>query len=331
MKTTSSALALTLLVPLLSGSLTPPASAQPAVEIDATLRLDPSRPQGMDDIGHLLMYAPNPLEQGSSVSHWDLSASPDLLMEPSASPLVGFGQLDLTVPALQDLGWPGGSSTLTLRVQDAAGTGFNDPELGNTRRNAMEFVAQRWGQFLGSGVEINLGVSFEELPCSDNSGVLAQAGTQFIFEDFPGAPVPDTWFHGNLAESLSGQNLSLEDDPGNPDAPDIRATFNSRIDEECLAQGTRFYYGLDGNVPPGQISFVNVALHEVGHGLGFASLTNPQTGNFIEGLPDIFSRFLLDTDLNRRWHQMTVGQRRLSAVKQEIARLEVATTRSSRS
>ena len=289
-----------------------PAAAQ-GVDVAVTLRTDPDRPLGTDGNGKVLMYAPNPLEPGSSTSHWDLSATPDLLMEPSASPFLSFAQLDLTVPALRDMAWPPGNATITLRIQDAAGMGFNDPELGDERRAAMQFVVDTWGGVLGSDVEINLGVTFTELTCSENSGVLAQAGTQFIFESFPGAPVQNTWFHGALAEALSGQNLSLED-ISNPDAPDIIAQFNSRIDENCLGGGTRFYYGLDGNVPAGQISFVNVALHEVGHGLGFASISNPNTGEFFMGIPDIFDRNLFDTDLGRPWHRLNATERVASRI-----------------
>jgi|GEM_PF-4083408 len=294
--------------------LAPAAATAQGATVNATLLTDPSRPQGTDSQGRLRLHAPNPLELGSSVSHWDLIASPDLLMEPSNSPLLAFAQLDLTLPALQDLGWHPGSANITLRILDGANTGFNDPQRGAERLAAMRFVAQRWAAVLGSSVEINVGVSFQSLPCSQGSGVLAQAQAIYIFEDFPGAPLPNTWYHGALAESLSGQNLSLEDTPNNPDAPDIIAQFNSRIDQECLSGGTGFYYGLDGNVPQGRISFVNVALHEVAHGLGFASLSEPRSGQLVDGMVGIYDRQLFDTDLGRGWHQMTPGERVTSAV-----------------
>lgn len=53
--------------------------------------------------GQVLMYAPNPYEPGSSISHWDPSNTPDLLMEPFDTGT--HHSLDLTVPALQDIGW----------------------------------------------------------------------------------------------------------------------------------------------------------------------------------------------------------------------------------
>ncbi len=306
---------LPLLLILGSGSALWPGSATAqGATVTATVRTDPSTPQGADAAGRLRMYAPNPLERGSSVSHFDVSASPDLLMEPNNSPQLGFGELDLTLPALRDLGWPGGNAQLTLRIQDGPSEGFNDPDLGADRRRAMNFALNRWAQVLGSGVEINVGVAFDDIePCDSGGGVLAQAGTQFIFESFPGAPVANTWYHGPLAESLSGQNLSLED-VANANEPDLVARFNSLVDDGCLGSGSRYYYGLNGNVPSGQISFVNVALHELGHGLGFASLADLTTGSFFRNLPDIYSRQLRDNTLGRNWHQLTPAERRQSAV-----------------
>ncbi len=51
---------------------------------------------------HVRMYAPNPQEGGSSVSHWDTVLTPDELMEP-----IDTGTLfkDLTEAAYKDMGW----------------------------------------------------------------------------------------------------------------------------------------------------------------------------------------------------------------------------------
>ena len=52
----------------------------------------------------LRLYAPNPTEPGSSISHWSPDAFPDLLMEPSIPDSVR-PDLDLTLTALRDIGW----------------------------------------------------------------------------------------------------------------------------------------------------------------------------------------------------------------------------------
>ncbi len=74
----------------------------------ASLAKDPSRRAGADAAGRPLLYTPNPLIGGSSVSHWDVSASPNLLMEPNINSdltTILVAPKDLTFPLLQDLGW----------------------------------------------------------------------------------------------------------------------------------------------------------------------------------------------------------------------------------
>ncbi|MFC0131692.1 peptidase [Massilia eurypsychrophila] len=76
--------------------------------VTATWSVDTSRIAGADAQGRPLLYTPNPLIGGSSVSHWDVSASPNLLMEPNISSDLGIiltAPKDLTVPLLKDLGW----------------------------------------------------------------------------------------------------------------------------------------------------------------------------------------------------------------------------------
>ena len=51
---------------------------------------------------HIRMYAPNPYQFGSSVSHWDTSLTPDELMEPFAT--VTSNDL-ATIQLLKDIGW----------------------------------------------------------------------------------------------------------------------------------------------------------------------------------------------------------------------------------
>jgi hypothetical protein len=306
-----------------------------AAEVNGTLAVDPARFAGADELDRLLLYTPNPLEQGSSISHWDISATPDLLMEPFASPTVPLGEVDLTLPHFRDLGWPQGSSVITIRVTDPEGEGFNDPTvvaaapdnpggttLGGQRLAALQWVAGVWAAQLGSSVEINIEAAFDELDCGPNpedGAVLAAAGSQFLFFDFPNAPRQGTWYHGALAEALAGENLSTTEDGYPPEAGELIITFNSQIDEECLGSGYRYYYGLDGNTPPGQAPFSSVALHEISHGLGFANFINDATGSppvftGIPPMPDIYSVYTFDKDEGLHWSEMTNTQRSASAV-----------------
>ena len=78
--------------------------AQLAGGVNATLRVDPTRLAGADGLSRMKLYAPNPVEPGSSISHWDTSATPNLLMEPSINSDLDHG-VDLTENAFIDIGW----------------------------------------------------------------------------------------------------------------------------------------------------------------------------------------------------------------------------------
>jgi len=57
-------------------------------------------------LGHVRLYAPNPAEPGSSVSHFDTVASPNLLMEPFINDdLTSSTNQDLTNFQFTDIGW----------------------------------------------------------------------------------------------------------------------------------------------------------------------------------------------------------------------------------
>jgi len=73
--------------------------------VSATIALDAAHLAGIDyPAGKVRMYAPNPDQQGSSVSHWDVSAFPNLLMEPAINPDL-TQNVDLTFHNFFDIGW----------------------------------------------------------------------------------------------------------------------------------------------------------------------------------------------------------------------------------
>jgi hypothetical protein len=70
----------------------------------ATLSSNPALLAG-GGIGHrVLVYTPNPFQSGSSVSHWDTSAEPNLLMEPAINGNL-HDTVDLTINHFADIGW----------------------------------------------------------------------------------------------------------------------------------------------------------------------------------------------------------------------------------
>jgi hypothetical protein len=83
--------------------------AQLAATVIAVLTVDPTLLPGADRSGRVFMNAPpNPVQPGSSVSHWDPLTSPNQLMEPASSPDITHTLVppkDLTVSLLRDIGW----------------------------------------------------------------------------------------------------------------------------------------------------------------------------------------------------------------------------------
>ena len=57
-----------------------------------------------DASGRVELFTPNPYTGGSSVSHWNNTATPNLLMEPAINPGLPL-DLDLTRQQLRDIGW----------------------------------------------------------------------------------------------------------------------------------------------------------------------------------------------------------------------------------
>jgi hypothetical protein len=72
--------------------------------VNGGLQTDPSQRAGMASNGRIRLYAPCEFAPGSSVHHFDESASPNLLMEPYLDADVPVGT-DLTLNFLLDIGW----------------------------------------------------------------------------------------------------------------------------------------------------------------------------------------------------------------------------------
>jgi hypothetical protein len=65
--------------------------------LTATIHSSATKRAGADPLGRPLVYTPNPLQSGSSVSHFDTSAMPNLLMEPAINSDLDPDGVDLDV------------------------------------------------------------------------------------------------------------------------------------------------------------------------------------------------------------------------------------------
>jgi hypothetical protein len=220
------------------------------------------------------------------------------------------------------LALPAAAATITVINADGAGEGFNDPTvvapapgnpnttLGAQRLFIFNYAASIWGSILSSPVTIQATCKMDPQTCTATSATLGSTSSNSSHRDFTGAPFPGTWYQQSLANKLFGSDL-------NTAATDFSTTFNSNLNgsPSCLG-GEGWYYGTDGNEGT-NIELLSVVLHEMAHGLGFATLTNGNTGAFSSGFPTAFDHFLYDDSLGNFWTSLTQAQRGVSGKSQK--------------
>lgn len=150
----------------------------------------------------------------------------------------------------------------------------------------FEQAAATWANFLKSDIPIRIYVKWRPLA----SGVLGSAGAYSSVRNFVGANKLNTWYPIALAEKMAHANFNGTDS-------DIVATFNSDYPD--------WFIGTNGVPTDKQIDLYSVALHEMGHGLGFigqiqADVTSNSTSSSTAGYgyPGIFDQFIFDNKNN---------------------------------
>ncbi len=220
--------------------------------------------------------------------------------------------LALSSPAL--------GTTITIINNDGLGEGFNDPTmvapvagnagttLGQQRQNVFQAAADAWEAIVDSSVEIFVLAQIDPLDCDATGGVLGGATTISVFRDNAAFPQPSTWYPGALADSLTGTDL----DAG---FADIFAQFNGDVDSDpnCLT-GFTWWYGVGAPAPAGTLDFFTTVLHEIGHGLGFQTFVDRDTGVKFMGFDDTYMRNLENHSTGELWPDMTNAERVASAV-----------------
>ncbi|WP_394779131.1 PA domain-containing protein [Undibacterium sp.] len=212
------------------------------------------------------------------------------------------------------------AATIVIVNGNLANVGFNDTTpalpvggnsgttLGQQRLIAFQAAAAKWGATITSNVPITVLSTMEPLACTATGATLGSAGATQIFSDFPGAPLPNSWYGYALTNKLYGDE-ALGDDA----VPQIRARFNSNLgNADCLA-GSPFYLGLDGNAGTA-IDLVTVLEHEFAHGLGFQTFTNGATGAQLANTPSVWDNFMWDNSIGKRWVDMTDAERAASSL-----------------
>ncbi len=180
------------------------------------------------------------------------------------------------------------AATITIINKDAAGEGFNDPTgftpvggntattLGAARMQAAQEAANLLATMIVSSVTIQVDAYMDPL-----AGPLGLGGPVTMHKGFVGAPDDAVLYSSAQANSIFGADL-------NPAQSDILVRF------ESVEATSKFYYGLDGNPSAQSFDFMSVVLHELVHGLGFATQIDLATGKKVQsvlgddGLDDAF-------------------------------------------
>ncbi len=140
---------------------------------------------------------------------------------------------------------------VSLRAQSPATFSFNINGPAPVGFEAyLKKGAERWSNHLLITVPVKVNVFIINTPLIPFSGLTLANGVK----NFPNAPEQNISYVTALANQIAGTELN----PGQYDM-DIYFNLNSS-----------FYYG-DGNPPFNQIDFITLAMHEIGHGLGFYS------------------------------------------------------------
>lgn|GEM_PF-166497 len=217
------------------------------------------------------------------------------------------------------------AATLTVINRDAAGKGLNDMtpatpvggNMGTTRgeqaRIVFEYAAHIWGAVLQGDGPVDIDANFSALSCTPGNTVLGSTGTNGYSrfsstDEAPEGALLDVWYPGSLINAMIGADAS-------PGRSEMSMSFNGALGTASCLPDSGWYFGLDGKTPPGQSNLLNVMLHEMGHGLGFAGRSNLASGSLSGGYNDIYSTFVYDNSNDAEWGDLSNEQRKASATK----------------
>ena len=218
---------------------------------------------------------------------------------------------------------------------DAGSEGFNDDTpaepigrnpgktIGEQRAYVFKYAADAWGLRLRGNVPVIVSASFDELDGDEFGAILGQAAPTTVHRDFPGVAKPKTWYVGALANQFHGSDLNdlvpndCPIDLLDGQCPEIQSQFNASVDDDTVLGGIGFYYGVDGNAG-GNVDFLSVVLHEIGHGLGVLDLLDPNTGQRYFNFNDAYIDNLEDKNINpKQVSRMSDLQRQKAIVDNE--------------
>lgn len=174
--------------------------------------------------GRPMMYAPNPSESGSSVSHWDKSLFPNEAMEPSYT--VPIHTLLITDELMKDLGWGLASGTAeyhwllpsSARAPGAGGA-FYTTSISVGNRGAAE--ARYKLKFLGNNADGTGGPVSSEFVLGPNQSV--------TYDDVLGSVFGKTQDFGAIRLTANVTTLNVLGQTSTPDPSKPGGTFGQSV------------------------------------------------------------------------------------------------------
>jgi hypothetical protein len=225
--------------------------------------------------------------------------------------LFAFGAAAAEAASIRIINRDGGTEGLNDTTPVAPIGGNRGTTLGEQRLIAFEHAANIWASLIDSPVDIEVVVGFDPLPCDRDRAVLGQASPNSVHSDFDGAPRSGTFYPAALANRLAGADLCA---PGRcRGSADIAADFNGSFGTTCDFPAA-WYNGLDRAGTRRDADLVTIALHEIGHGLGFVSLVDADSGRAFMGSADSYSIHVEDHATGFNFSEMTDTERRAALV-----------------
>jgi MYXO-CTERM domain-containing protein len=114
-------------IPTLAVTLSDANAIKSASGATVSISADQSKSVGADGAGHALLFASNPIQSGSTGSHWDPLVRPSLIMEPVDLPNPIL-YLDMERAVLWDIGWTGSCGNGTMDAQEECDDGANNSD-----------------------------------------------------------------------------------------------------------------------------------------------------------------------------------------------------------
>lgn len=229
---------------------------------------------------------------------------------PSSSSTTTAGNGNCTVTGTESTIQLNFNSGFDSSTSVSAIDGNNGTTVGAQRKLSFIKAAEIIADQVASSITIVVDASFSALSCNTSSATLGSAGASTNLGNVtPSAGIVNTFYPVGLINAIGSNDY----DAGS----DITAQFNANIGTTgCLQASNGWYYGF-GTPASNYIGFTTVLLHEITHGLGFASLTDASTGAKAAGIDDIFSNFLYAAANSADWSVaggLSNAQRAASAI-----------------